>query len=529
MELGYLTRGNMADDLFFAEDEEEVEAGEKLDPWKILLVDDEPEIHKMTMGVLDDFVFENRALEFHSAYSGKEAKEFMRKETDISLILLDVVMESDIAGLEVAKYIREELNNTFVRIVLRTGQPGLSPEKEVILDYDINDYKSKTELTVQKLFTTVVSSLRSYRDLRLIEQNMKVIEKNREGLAQIIESSSHLFELTNFRRFTSGVLIQLLSLLHLNDSSFYCQSDDPVKSYREGVFHIHAATGRFEEWIDKPLEGVLTKEMMEYMRGAEESDHSFFQDDVYIEYFRTGRGITHMLYVEGCSQLTDLDKELIQIFSRNVTIACENINFREEIVETQKEVIYTLGELVENRSKTLVNHTRRISEISYLIALHARLGEEEAQLLRMAAPMHDVGKVCLPYEILMKKGELTEDEYEIVKKHSTIGYDILKDSTRKVLQTGALIAHQHQEKWDGSGYPQGLKGEEIHIFGRITGLVDVFDSLTHDRCYRDAWVVDEALEYIKSQRGKHFDPDLVDIFFDNLDGILALHHKLSHE
>jgi two-component system sensor histidine kinase ChiS len=167
------------DSLIFA-DEMEAETRPKLeekDSWKIMIVDDEEEIHQVTKLALNDFTFEGKGLTFISAYSGHEAEQFIQNNPDIALILLDVVMETDDAGLRVAKYIRQELGNMLARIVLRTGQPGQAPEGTVVLDYDINDYKAKTELTTQKLFTTVVTALRSFRHLRIIEAHRQEIKK----------------------------------------------------------------------------------------------------------------------------------------------------------------------------------------------------------------------------------------------------------------------------------------------------------------------------------------------------------------
>ena len=160
----------MSDEFMFAEDTEE-SVHETLGTWKILVVDDEPEVHAVTKLALSDFVFQDKRLEFLSAYSGEEAKKIFEENHDIAVVLLDVVMETDDAGLLVAEYIRNQLHNHFTRIILRTGQPGQAPERDVILNYDINDYKSKTELTAQKLFTVVIATLRSYRDIISIEES----------------------------------------------------------------------------------------------------------------------------------------------------------------------------------------------------------------------------------------------------------------------------------------------------------------------------------------------------------------------
>ena len=154
----------MNDELLFADDHED-ESVEYQGTWKILIVDDEPEIHAVTKLALSDFEFQNRNLEFISVFNGEQAREVLLKERDIAVVLLDVVMETDDAGLRIADFIRNEANNHFIRIILRTGQPGQAPERDVIINYDINDYKSKTELTAQKLFTVVIAALRSYRDI----------------------------------------------------------------------------------------------------------------------------------------------------------------------------------------------------------------------------------------------------------------------------------------------------------------------------------------------------------------------------
>ncbi|MBI1924080.1 response regulator [Candidatus Poribacteria bacterium] len=169
------------DPLVFAEEDAEGKE-QRPDCWKVLIVDDEPEVHEVTRLALEDFTFEGKSLAFISTYSGEEAKRFIQTHPDISLILLDVVMETDRSGLEVTQYIREELKNRLVRIILRTGHPGQAPEETVIIDYDINDYKTKTELTTQKLFMTVVTALRSFRDLM-------VIEARRQELQQLVAAT----------------------------------------------------------------------------------------------------------------------------------------------------------------------------------------------------------------------------------------------------------------------------------------------------------------------------------------------------
>lgn len=188
-----------------------------------------------------------------------------------------------------------------------------------------------------------------------------------------------------------------------------------------------------------------------------------------------------------------------------------------EIVETQKEVIFTMGSIGETRSKETGQHVKRVAEYSRLLAQLSGLDDFEADLIAMASPMHDIGKVGIPDSILNKKGLLTEDEFEIMKTHVTIGYEMLKHSHRPILRTAAIIALEHHEKWDGSGYPEALAATDIHIYGRITALADVFDALGSERCYKKAWEDEKVFNLLKEQSGKHFDPGLVQMFFDNID------------
>ncbi len=200
----------------------------------------------------------------------------------------------------------------------------------------------------------------------------------------------------------------------------------------------------------------------------------------------------------------------------------EIMELHKEIEDTQKEVIYRMGEVAESRSKETGYHIKRVAEYSKLLALLSGISEKDSELLFLASPMHDIGKVGIPDSILNKPGKLNANEWEIMKKHTTIGFNILKDSNRDILRIASIISLQHHEKYDGSGYPNALKGENIHIFGRITAIADVFDALGSDRCYKQAWGFDEILTLFREERGKHFDPKLIDVFFANLDKFLEI-------
>lgn len=215
-------------------------------------------------------------------------------------------------------------------------------------------------------------------------------------------------------------------------------------------------------------------------------------------------------------------EKIILAYFSNVT---QMMELRDEIETTQAEVIYTMGEIGETRSQETGNHVKRVALYSEKLALLYGLPKEEAALLRMASPMHDIGKVAIPDDILNAPRKLTDEEFEVMKTHTTLGHQMLSGSKQKTFQAAAIVAHEHHEKFDGSGYPQALKGEDIHIFGRITALVDVFDALISERVYKGAWEMNDILALFYKESGKHFDPKLVSLFVANLDTFLAIHQR----
>lgn len=226
-------------------------------------------------------------------------------------------------------------------------------------------------------------------------------------------------------------------------------------------------------------------------------------------------------YISTIVAIKDVNNNLLEYLGIRLDIT-KVIELHEELEETQREVIYTMGEIGETRSKETGFHVKRVAEYSKLLALKFGLSKDEAEILRLASPMHDIGKVGIPDSILNKPGKLTAQEYETMKEHAQIGYELLKNSTRDILKASAIVAYEHHEKWDGSGYPRGLSGKDIHIYGRITAICDVFDALAHERPYKKAWELDRIIALFKEERAKHFDPTLIDLFLENLDEFLEI-------
>lgn len=197
-----------------------------------------------------------------------------------------------------------------------------------------------------------------------------------------------------------------------------------------------------------------------------------------------------------------------------------------EIEETQREIIFTMGSIGESRSKETGNHVKRVAEYCKILAVHYGLDEKEAEMLKLASPMHDIGKIAIPDAVLNKPGRFDEEERRIMDTHALRGYEMLKHSKRPLLKMAAIVAKEHHEKWDGTGYPDKKVGEEIHIYGRITALADVFDALGSARVYKSAWDDEKIFALFKEERGKHFEPKLVDIFFEHLDEFLHVRNSM---
>ena len=238
-----------------------------------------------------------------------------------------------------------------------------------------------------------------------------------------------------------------------------------------------------------------------------------------LPYKRANKTVIYM--DSSISAIHDKNGKLIEMMAVMHDIT-DLIVAQKEIEATQRDIVFTMGAIGETRSKETGNHVKRVAEYSKLLAIYYGLSHERAELLKMASPMHDIGKVGIPDAVLNKPGKLNDEEWKIMKTHSALGYTMLKNSKRTILKTAAIVAYTHHEKWDGSGYPKGMAGNEIHVFGRITAIADVFDALGSDRCYKKAWSDEKIFALIKEEKGKHFDPDLVDMFFDNLDSFLKI-------
>ncbi len=503
-------------------DEPVPESGvEQAETWKVLIVDDDNEVHALTRLVLAEFSFEGKALNFISAHSGKEAAAILEEHDDIALAFVDVVMETEFAGLELIRYVRDKLKNTKTRLVLRTGQPGEAPARNVVVDYDINDYKEKTELTADRLFLTTIAALRAYRDL-------DSIDRSRVGLEQIIVAGQSLFEATSLRPFCQGLLAQLVSVLRLDPKAFLDHGGAlAAVGVDGGGYRVVAGTGCFSSAAGRAMNDIIPPGKLPNPKSGVAEHEDIFQDDTYVGYFERKGSLKNLIMLKDYRPIEELDRNLLRVFSSNLSVAFDNLSLRQDIMATQSEVLCTLGAVVESRSKETAYHVRRVAEMSMSMAQWMGVQESEVHLLHEASPMHDVGKIAIPDAILNKPARLTPEEMLVMKTHAEIGAELMSRSERPLFKAASIVAGQHHEKWDGTGYPRGTNEKEIHIFGRITALADVFDALVSRRCYKEPWKWEDAIELVRNERGKHFDPALVDQFMDHQHVIRDIQSRLA--
>ncbi|ROH92048.1 DUF3369 domain-containing protein [Stagnimonas aquatica] len=504
--------------LFAAESPEPTKDSEA--SWKILIADDDEEVHEVTKLALGGLRFNGQPLQFLHARSGREAVEQVEQTPDIALLLLDVVMERETAGLDAVDAIRNRLRNRLVRIVLRTGQPGQAPEREVVMRYDINDYKEKTELTAKKLFTLVYTALGQYRDILRLERGRRELER-------LVDAGVTVFRRKQPDRLGQGLLQLLGKLLGVEHSQ-----RPPgyggllVEPGKDGVARVLAGSGRYRELGGQTLaRGRLPQlDSRQYQiprNGSWHADaHSFIARLV------AQRRQPLTLYLESDTPLQPPEAHILDVYCRNATLSLDNALLHQQLGRTQRELIYMLSEAVEIRSQETGNHARRVGEYSRLLGQLSGLPEDEAEVLLLAAPLHDVGKIAIPDAILKKPGAHTEEESRVMRSHAEIGGRMFSSQDLPVFSAAKIIAAQHHERWDGQGYPGGLRGEDIHLYGRISALADVFDALGSERCYKSAWPLEDILALVREQRGRQFDPRLVDLLLGNLDAFLEIRTRL---
>lgn len=316
-------------------------------PWKVLVVDDEPAVHDGTRFALDDYTLNGRSLEILSAYSGEEGREMIRAHPDIAVVLLDVIMETDHAGLDLVVFIRSELRNDTVRIILRTGQPGQAPERRVIVDYDINDYKAKTELTADKLFTSLTAALRSY-------QQLQRMDATRRGLEIIVDAASALYDFKSIQRLAEGVLTQLASLLKVECDGILVIHD---RGRTDQELAVLGASGCYQGLLGVDSVDRFDPELRHWIEEAFRCRCHQFTEHWSALYIGTKSGREIVVVLNVRRALSETDRTLVELFASKLSIAFDNVILYEKLQEANTR----LEERVNQRTRELTIANRRLA------------------------------------------------------------------------------------------------------------------------------------------------------------------------
>lgn len=449
----------------------------------ILVVDDTPKNIQLVANILNKLGL----YEIIFAFNGRDALKRVH-ENEVSLILLDIMMP-EIDGFEVASALKLDEKYKNIPIIFITAFT------------DSESIKKGFEIGGEDYITKPFSSP--------------------ELIARV---NTHI-ELHKARAMLQRQLNENISLLEQYKNAVD-ESDIVSKTDTKGV--ITYVNKKFIE-ISGYTEAELIGKPHNIVRHPETPSEGFAKMWKHIQQKKIWKSEIKNLKKDGTYwvaestivPILDTNGEIVEYMSvRHDITAIHDLYI--EIENTQKEVIQTLGAIGETRSKETGNHVKRVAGYSYLLAKLYGLDELECEMLRDASPMHDIGKIGIPDDILNKPGKLTADEFEIIKTHARLGYDMLCRSERKIFKTASTISHEHHEKYDGSGYPRGLKGEDIHIYGRITAIADVFDALGSDRCYKKGWELDDILKFLQDESGKHFDPKLINMFLSNIEQFLDI-------
>jgi response regulator RpfG family c-di-GMP phosphodiesterase len=288
---------------------------------------------------------------------------------------------------------------------------------------------------------------------------------------------------------------------------------------------VLAATGKYEPMIGGTLcsdncpEDL--KKLIKHIENSRETELVTRQGNFLGIYKQSpDKFIRNYIILE--TQLNSENLDLIKLFLTNFSLAIDNFMLNMNVNETQNEIIFRISEIVENRCDSTANHLRRVSNLSKLLAKNMGMDDETANSIALASAMHDVGKIGISDRILLKPGKLTIEEYEDMKRHTSIGYNIFKGSKLSLLNMAAGIALYHHERYDGKGYPTGKRGGDIPTECEIVAVADVFDALISKRCYKEKWPESEVIDYFLKNRGTQFSPEVVDTL---LDSVLEIVHS----
>jgi len=425
--------------------------------WKVAVIDDDQAVHEGTRFALSDYVLHGQTLEILSAYSAAEGRALMRAHPDIAAVLLDVIMETDAAGLDLVEYIRNDIKNETVRIILRTGQPGQAPERRVIVQYDINDYKAKTELTADKLFTSLTAALRSYQQLERMVQT-------RRGLEIIIDAASTLYDFKSMQRLAEGVLTQIASLLNVDCAGILVLRDGGAVG---DDFSVLAGSGCYSRYIGAAGSKLLDPELRAMVEAAfKRRKHEFF-DQRSVLYIRTGSGREVVVLLQAERQLSETDRSLVEIFGSRLSIAFDNVILYQQLHEANTQ----LEDRVAQRTRALMQANRRLS--SQWLRLQRANGFKNEILGTVA---HDLKN---PLGVILGRTEMLTELITAGSSKESVAAQVehIRDATKRLtLMVDHLISDAMADAFDIT-----IRREPVDIAGLVGEVADANQPLATNK------------------------------------------------
>ncbi len=493
-------------------------------PWPILVVDDDPQVHAMTAVLLRDFDFDGRPFEVVSALSAEEAKAVLALRPDLPVALLDVVMETEDAGLRLVRHIREELGNQRMRIILRTGQPGQAPERDVIVGYDINDYKAKSELTAQRLFTTLVSALRAWRDI-------VTIERNRQGLERILSASASLFQMRSMRAFVEQLVEQIARLVDPGGTPSVLACRPLERGDGSRSVALVAGLGEFARSIGMPVSDVLPADAAAEVEDALRSQRNLYRDDHCVLVFRTREHGVTVFRLERAEPYTPDEHRLLELFCNRVAIGFDNVCLYEELValnrSLEQRVDERTNELAANQ-KALILGKERVER-----ALECELLARDRQRQFLGMVSHEFRT---PLAIIDSAAQLLAMKAEQVEPEMLERLAVIRGSVQRL--TGLIDAHLTDERLQSNALV--LERAEVDLPDLIRGVVRPFRVAYPDREFRmeldglphrveiDAHLIGLVLTNLVNNAVKYSGPGGPILLHGDTDGAMAVIEVTDH-
>ena len=490
----------------------------------------------------EDKVLKNALITYNDLNSLQEILGQLRAKVGVVLSadMMPIEQEEDIRRTNIL--FQHQLETTFINDILSSGNYTRQISKTICLKKALKVSQNLSEeLTKEKrlsaiewfsLSTCAIDKINSF-----VNQQLAVVNKNIDKSIQ----NAHEKRTKNFIIWLSGLFVLAVFVyISLKKSRELLKEQAMLRNYKRAIdyssmvsisdknaliTHVNqnlckkSGYGE-EEFLGKKYNTIFHPDLS---RKITDDVHTHMvKKEVYSGILKNRTKDGQLFWADTfVVPILDDKEELVEY----ITIGCdisEILHLNDEIRETQEELIYRLGEAVESRNKDSGQHIKRVAHYSKLLAQLFNLSDDECKMIFAASSMHDVGKIAIPDNILLKPGKLSEDEWAIMKTHSEIGYKLFKDSTRPLLRAAADISYEHHEFYDGNGYPRGLKGDEISIFGRIVAITDVFDALSSSRPYKEPWELDRILSLLKEESAKQFDPFLIELFIDNIEQFLEI-------